>query len=335
MAATTYYLCPLSLIAQWFTNIGFMAAGGTLQTYVGGTVATPVTTYTDSTGIVPNPNPMTLSSSGRPVSASGAPVAFWVPSGTVVKFVAFDVAGNQLDVLDNVVALGDPSFFLSELSNPATGFGADLVANAMRSYDVFSSLRAANVPVLTGSQTLIVDVEGALLIGDGAGGIFYWSPTSVVADDGVNTIKPNAILSATPGRYLRQTNPFGVPITFQLTITGCTTAPVLNCNAQSNGNLISVQVPGSGVLLSNSTAKGLNFWPATLRDNIVGFTSNLFGATDNGATGVAAYVSIANAIGSNSAVLLPNNASGLWTAGNTNWAFNGFNFTYILPNGHP
>jgi hypothetical protein len=334
MATITYYLCPLSLIAQWFNNIGFMAAAGTLQTYVAGTVSTPVTTYTDSTGIVANPNPMTLSSAGRPVSASGAPVAFWVPSGTVVKFVAFDVLGNQLDVLDNVVALGDPSFFLSELANPASGFGADLVANAMRSYDVFASLRAANAPALTGSQTLIVDVEGALLVGDSQGGIFYWSPTSTAADDGMNVIKPAAILTANPGRYLRQTNPFGVPSNFIVSVTGCTTAPNLTCVAQSNGNLISVQVPGSGVLVSNSTAKGLNFWPSTLRDNVVGFTSNLFGAEDNGTIGIAAYLSITNAIGSSSAILTPNNASGLWTnAGN--WAFNGFNFTYILPNGHP
>ena len=332
--ATTLYLCPLSLIAQWFNNIGFMAAGGTLVTYVAGTVSTPVTTYTDSTGIVPNPNPLTLSASGRPVSASGAPIAFWVPSGTVVKFVAFDVAGNQLDVLDNVASLDDPFALLAIFANPASGSGADLVANAMRSYDVFASVRAANVPVLTGSQTLIIDVEGALLIGDGAGGMFYWSPTSVAVDDGVNVIKPTAILAANPGRYLRQTNPFGVPSTFNVTITGCTTAPILVCVAQSNGNLISVQVPGSGVLVSNSTAKGLNFWPATLRDNVVGFASNLFGAQDNGTLGLAAYLSIANAIGSNSANIVPNNASGLWTNPG-NWSFNGFNFTYILPNGHP
>lgn len=332
--ATTFYMCPLSLIAQWFNNIGFMAAGGSLVTYVAGTVSTPVTTYTDSTGIVANPNPMTLSSSGRPVSASGAPVAFWVPSGTVVKFVAFDVGGNQLDVLDNVVALGDPAVMLSELANPATGFGADLVANAMRSYDVFASLRAANVPVLTGNQTLIVDVEGALLVNDGQGGIFYWSSTSTAADDGVNVIKPTAILSANPGRYLRQTNPFGIPIVFNLTVTGCASAPVLACVAQSNGNLISVQVPPTGVLVSNSTAKGFNFWPASLRDNLVGFSSGLIGAEDNSVLGIAAYITIANAIGSNSANIVPNNASGLWTNGG-NWSLNGFNFTYQLPNGHP
>lgn len=332
--ATSLYLCPLSLIVQWFTNIGIMATGGSVSTFLAGTVSTPVTTYTDSTGLVANPNPMTLSASGRPVSASGAPVAFWVPSGTVVKFVAFDSSGNQLGILDNVAALDDPFSLLAILANPASGSGADLIANAMRSYDVFASVRGANVPVLTGNQTLVIDVEGALLIGDGAGGIFYWNATSTAADDGVNVIKPNAILPANPGRYLRQSNPFGVPGTFQVIVTGCSTAPVLTCTAQRNGNLISVQVPPSGVLVSNATSFGLTGWPANLRDNLVGLASNLFGAEDNSVTGISAWLSIANALGSNAAIVNINNASGLWTNPG-NKAFNGFNFTYILPNGSP
>ena len=105
---STLFLLPMSLIPQWFTNVGVMAAGGSIYTYIAGTT-TQVTTYTDNTGTVANPNPMTLSSSGRPVSASGAPVAFWIPSGTLVKFVAFDAAGNQLDVLDNMGGIGDPA----------------------------------------------------------------------------------------------------------------------------------------------------------------------------------------------------------------------------------
>jgi hypothetical protein len=332
--ATTLYLCPLSLIDQWFNNLGFMAAGGSLVTYVAGTVSTPVTTYTDSTGIVPNPNPLTLSAAGRPVSASGAPVAFWAPAGTIVKFVAFDVNGNQLDVLDNVAGLDDPTALLAILANPASGSGADLIANGMRSYDVMATVRAANVPVLTGAQTLVIDVEGGILVNDGGGGLFFWSATSTAVDDGINVIKPNAILAANPGRYLRQNNVFGVPSTFQVTVTGCSTAPVLTCSVQRNGNLISVQVPPSGVLLSNSTSFGLNFWPANVRDNLIGISSGLFGAEDNSVLGISAWLSIANAIGSNSAILNINNASGLWTNPG-NKAFNGFNFTYLVPNGTP
>jgi hypothetical protein len=104
----TLYILPLSYIPQWFTNIGVVATGGQITTYLAGTT-TPVTTYTDNTGLVANPNPMTLSAAGRPVSASGAPVAFWVPAGTVVKFIATDAAGNQLDVLDNIAGVDDPT----------------------------------------------------------------------------------------------------------------------------------------------------------------------------------------------------------------------------------
>ena len=330
----TLYLCPLSLIVQWFTNIGIMAAGGSVSTFVAGSVATPVTTFTDSTGLVANPNPMTLSSNGRPVSASGVPVAFWVPQGTVVKFVAFDVNGNQLSVLDNVASLDDPAALLAVLATSTSGSGADLIANAVRSYDVIASVRAANVPVLTGSQTLVIDVEGGTLINDGNGGLFYWSATSILADNGSTVIKPTAILPANPGRYLRQSNLFGSASTFTMTVTGCTTAPVLTCSAILNGNWVTVTVPPTGVLVSNSTSFGFNFWPSGLRDNNVGFTSQLIGAEDNSATGVSAYVQIFSAIGSNSALIVPNNASGLWTASG-NKSLNGFTFTYILPNGHP
>jgi hypothetical protein len=258
--AAALYMCPLSLIVQWFTNIGLMANGGSVSTFVAGTVSTPVTTYTDSTGIVANPNPMTLSSSGRPVSASGAPVAFWVPSGTVVKFVAFDVAGNQLDVLDNVAALDDPSALLAIFANPAGGSGADLVANAVRSYDTFPSVRAAPVPNLTGNQTLVIDVEGGLTSGDSLAGIFYWSPTSLAADDGILVLQPNAILSANPGRYLRQKQS-GYSGNVVVTLTGVVGTVQTTAVYDVVENIVYLRIPQvNGV--SNSTSLGLSI-PAT------------------------------------------------------------------------
>lgn len=215
---TTLYLLPLSLIPQWFTNVGVMAAGGTVTTAIAGTT-TPVTTYTDSTGLVANPNPMTLSSTGRPVSASGAPVAFWVPAGTVVKFLVNDASGNQLDYLDNVQAINDPSnsgSVLPSLANPASSGGSgvgpvagvDLVANAIKSYDTFADVRAANQPVLASGQTLSIQVQGANTVNDGDGGDFYWSATSVATDNGNTVLKPSITTGA--GRWLRLfTPPYG------------------------------------------------------------------------------------------------------------------------------
>ena len=334
--ATQLYLSPIGLLIQQLSNIGQPLAGGLVNIYIAGTVNTPQATYTDSTGTSLNANPIVLNAAGR-LANSNAPVSVWVPANTPHKMVLTDANGNLLSggtSMDQLLGINDPTGVNTALAGAASGSGADLVANAVRSYDVIASVRAANVPTLASGQTLAIDIEGGALVNDGNGGFFYWSATSTAVDDGLTVIKPNAIIAPAPGRYLRQTNLFGTQNIFTMQVTGCTTVPVLSCNAVLNGNLITVTVPGTGVLVSNSTAKGFNFWPASLRDNAVGFSSQLIAAQDNSVTGIAGYVNIASAIGSNSANILPNNASGLWTASG-NWALNGFTFTYILPNGHP
>jgi hypothetical protein len=224
MATTTYYLSGISLIVQYLTNLGIMASGGQVTTYVGGSVSTPVTTYTDSTGTTANPNPMTLSSTGRPASPAGAPVAFWVPGGTLVKLVATDASGNLLVYLDNVPAINDltssttalQALLASASSANASGAGpvagADLVANAVKSYDVLADVRAANAPLLVTGQTLNIEVQGGTAVADGLGGFFYWSASSTATDDGRTVVKPNTVLTASPGRWLRY-YPLGVPFT--------------------------------------------------------------------------------------------------------------------------
>jgi hypothetical protein len=226
--AQTLYLSPITLIVQYLTNIGVLAAGGQVSTYVAGTVNTPATTYTDSTGLVANPNPMTLNAAGRPAAASGAPVAFWTLPGVVLKISVTDAQGNQLvGPLDNISAINDltnvSNSLATLLASPASSnlagvgpvAGADLVANAVKSYDVFADLRAANVPALAAGQTLSVDVQSGTVIGDGQGGTFYWSSTSVTADNALTVIKPNGLTNAQPGRYIRRTEPypsiFGTP----------------------------------------------------------------------------------------------------------------------------
>lgn len=214
MATPTYYLSAISLIVQYFQNLGLMAAGGQVYTYVGGSVGTPVTTYTDSTGITANPNPMTLNAAGRPASASGAPVAFWVPGGTLVQLQVFDALGNQLIFLDNVPAINDTTnsttalqaLLASAASSNSAGFGpvagVDLVANGVKSYDTFADVRAANAPTLVTGQTLNIDVQGGTAVNDGLGGFFYWSAASTAADDGRTVLQPLTTGSGA-GRWLR------------------------------------------------------------------------------------------------------------------------------------
>jgi hypothetical protein len=192
-----------------------------VTTYVGGQAGTPVTTYSDSTGLVANPNPMTLNSAGRAASASGAPVAFWVPGGTLVQLLVADSLGNVLVFLDNVPAINDltntanslQTLLASGLSANVSGSGpvggADFVANAVKSYDIIADVRAANAPVLVTGQTLNIEVQGGTIIGDNLGGFFYWSPSSTATDDGRTVLKPTSVATASGGRWLRY-YPLGV-----------------------------------------------------------------------------------------------------------------------------
>jgi hypothetical protein len=153
--ASTLYLSPLSFIVQYFTNAGVIAAGATLTTQLAGSVSTLQTTYTDSTGLVPNPNPMTLNSSGRPSSASAAIAAFWQPTGVAIDAYFSDTLGETWSI-KNIGGINDPAgasslqaSLASAASSNSTGTGAvagaDLVANAVKSYDVFANVRAATL----------------------------------------------------------------------------------------------------------------------------------------------------------------------------------------------
>ncbi|HXN95985.1 MAG TPA: hypothetical protein VN879_15885 [Candidatus Acidoferrales bacterium] len=203
----SFYLCPLSTILQVFQDSGAVLTNALLWTYAAGT-STPVATYTDSTGATPNGNPIQFNSAGRLPN-----VAIWQAAGVSIKVQistnagtsGSPVFGTQIGpTLDQLSGINDVSFTNTALANPATGFGADLVANAVRSYDLFSSARSANVPVFAAGQTLIVEFEGGTSVSDSLGGEFYWNVLSTATDDGINVIKPNAIGSGNPGRYLRR-----------------------------------------------------------------------------------------------------------------------------------
>ncbi len=331
MATTTYYLSPISLLVQLFSNIGIPLAGGFVYTYQAGTTTNQVT-YTDSTGTTANQNPIPLSAAGRLQSAGGAPVACWVAQGVSHKMVIEDANSNFILALDNLTAINDPTTLLALLATVSTSSilgGADIVANAVRSYDVLSSVRAAQVPSLAAGQTLVIDLEGGTLVNDGNGGIFYWSATSTATDDGgLTTIKPNAIAAGSPGRYLRQSNLFGTAGTFSTTVQGCTSAPVLTVRYVQNGTQVTVSIPDTTGLTSNATTFGLSGWVNALQGLTQTIYSPLFAAEDNSTLGLAAYLVIPPQTGGSLIQIIPNNASGNWTNSGTKRLFSA-SFSYV------
>jgi hypothetical protein len=329
------YLCPLASFLQVLTDAGNAPQVGCLiWTYAAGT-STPVTTFADIGG-TPNSNPIQLNSAGRLNN-----VSIWQPGGVAIKVqfstnagtVGAPLFGQQIGpTFDQVSGINDPVAVLALLANPAGGSGVDLVANAMRSYDLVASVRAAPVPVLAAGETLVIEVEGGGVVNDANGGLFYWNASSTQADDGgQTTIQPTA---AIVGRYIRLNQSYGTPGSFTTTVTGCTTSPTITVNYIKNGTMITVDVPNIGPLVSNSTLFGLASWPAGLRDNLIGKVSPLLAAQDNSVSGVAAYLSFSNATGSSAAAFNINNASGSWTASN-NKQILPFTFSYICFNGFP
>jgi hypothetical protein len=90
---TTQVLIPL-LTSQFFANNGAFLVGGELWSYQAGTNI-PAATYTDSTGVTPNTNPVIANSRGE--------MSVWVPPNVAYKFVLQDSSGNTIWTRDQVL----------------------------------------------------------------------------------------------------------------------------------------------------------------------------------------------------------------------------------------
>lgn len=89
-----FELTPV-LKQRFFDANGLPLAGGQLFTYLAGTT-TPLATYTDSTGVTPNANPVILDSSGY--------ANIWM-GPTSYKFVLEDSLSNIIFTIDNVQSI--------------------------------------------------------------------------------------------------------------------------------------------------------------------------------------------------------------------------------------
>jgi hypothetical protein len=262
--ASTFYLSPFASFLQLLNDSGNVNPNLLMWTYAAGT-STPTATYTDITGGTPNSNPIQLLSNGRLPN-----VSVWQQGGVPIKIqfstnagtVGAPVFGVQIGpTFDQVTGINDPGALLTTLINPASGSGADLIANGVRSYDLMATVRAANVPSLAAGQTLIIDVEGGLVVNDQASGQFYWNATSTAVDDGINVIKPTA--AGSTGRYLRLLNSptYG---SFTATAVGLTTAPTATFYYAVAGNMVTLFAGGTVTGTSNSTSFSLSGLPALI-----------------------------------------------------------------------
>ena len=87
---------------QTVDSNGNPLVGGYWSAFLAGT-STPVTTYTDNAGTVPQPTDITLDASGRAANP------IWLSGGIPVKFRLYSAAGVVLLTVDNVSGVNDPA----------------------------------------------------------------------------------------------------------------------------------------------------------------------------------------------------------------------------------
>lgn len=121
---------------QFFTDNGVPLAGGLLYTYQAGTT-TPATTYSSSTGITANANPIVLDAAGR---VSGE---IWLSNSYQYKFILKTAAGVQIWTMDNLTGL------------PAAG--SESYATATAGQTVFT----VGFPYTVGNNSLSVLINGS------------------------------------------------------------------------------------------------------------------------------------------------------------------------------
>jgi hypothetical protein len=91
-------LSPIGNGITFLDNVGLPLAGGQLFTYQAGS-STPLVTYADSSGLIPNSNPIVLGTSGRLANE------LWLTSGYTYKLVLEDSSNNVIATYDNIYGI--------------------------------------------------------------------------------------------------------------------------------------------------------------------------------------------------------------------------------------
>jgi len=91
-------LSPIGNGFQFLTTAGLPLTAGLLYTYQAGST-TPLTTYTDPSGLIANTNPIVLGVDGRP------PSEIWFADGYNYKFVLADSANVVIATYDNLYGI--------------------------------------------------------------------------------------------------------------------------------------------------------------------------------------------------------------------------------------
>ena len=157
----TVGLSPVPI--QDFYIGGAPSLGAKVFIYSGGST-TKITTYTDSTGTVPQVNPILTNARGEPQNSMGASVGIWVPSGTTYKVVFASPTDTDPPTTPiwTVDGLASPSAVVGG-GNIINASGTTLAQGQQYGFKTSVSALSATLPDVTtvtpGSSIRVFDVD--------------------------------------------------------------------------------------------------------------------------------------------------------------------------------
>jgi hypothetical protein len=227
-------LSPIGNGFQFFNNDGLPLNAGKIFTYQAGST-TPLATYTDSSGLIANTNPIILGTDGRP------PSTIWLSEGFFYKFVlttSADVTIQTYDNLYGIVGATPPS------ATPIPAGGIFLWSGSI------GSIPAGYV--LCNGSNGTPDLRDRFVVG--AGSTYAVNATGGSADSVVVSHTHSATSAvADPGHdhQISGTNTTGGVLTLQ-DRNASATANTYNTNTKSTGITVATTVNTAGVSGTNA-----------------------------------------------------------------------------------
>jgi hypothetical protein len=216
--------------AQLFNNQGIVLSGGKIYTYQAGTT-TAQTSWTDSTQVVANANPIILDSAGRPTSE------IWLLSGQPYKFILTDSNNNTLGTWDNVSGVNDVSFTAAVSEWQASSLTPTYVSATS------FSVPGNNVAMFQTNRRVQITVTAGTIYGYIVSSVFSTvttvviQPDSTSLDSGISVVNLGLLTvthPSVPQEYpafnapvnvssATSPTPIGAALSANVTITGTTT----------------------------------------------------------------------------------------------------------------
>ena len=247
--------------AQLFDNQGIILAGGLINTYAAGST-TPLSTWTDSTQAVQNPNPIVADSAGR------LPNEIWLQGGSKYKFVITSATLAPIGyTLDNISGVNDATNTASEwitvsaVPSYISGTSFSVLGNLTGIFQVNRRVQTTN------SGGTVYGYIVSAVFGGGITTVVTVNDSGASFDAGISAVNVgllNAANTSVPNQYVQNTQ-IASQIYDAFTTGGTSTAytltpsPVLSANAAKvRYNVTFNAAPGASPTLAVSGLAALN-----------------------------------------------------------------------------